>query len=266
MRVAPPASTTVEPAVAVSDASGARAGLSSPQKALLWTIAGLAAACLCLSDSPAAWLVLPASALFLMIIGVQIGASIESARGAPREPGGDALRSWPSYSILVPLYREAAVVPQLVQALSQLDYPTGSLEILLLLESEDSETAAAVAAFGLPPHARAVVVPPGAPRTKPRALNHGLHMARGRYLTVYDAEDIPEPDQLRRAVRHFEAAPPEARCLQARLSIDNASDGWLPLMLAIEYAALFDAIKCGLARSAMPVALGGTSNHFRGIM
>jgi cellulose synthase/poly-beta-1,6-N-acetylglucosamine synthase-like glycosyltransferase len=249
-------------------ASAARAGLSPPQRALLVALLAGVAALLLLAEAPVSWLMMLAGALFLLVIGVQVGAAIESTSVPSLSTGERADdhrsdRAWPAYSVLVPLHREAPVARQLVEAMRRLDYPEESLDILFLVEADDPETAAALWAAGPPASARIVTVPPGHPRTKPRALNHGLALAAGVYVTVFDAEDIPEPDQLKRAVRLFERAPGQVRCLQARLAIDNLADGWLPLMSGIEYAALFDSIKCGLARAAMPVALGGTSNHFR---
>ena len=246
---------------------GARDGLSRAQKILLLAVA---AGCLIVAvgtATPVTWFMLAASALFLMVIGVLLGAAIESWSSPPpprRSPTGsdETGRLWPIYSILVPLYREAAVARQLVGAMAALDYPRDRLEILFLVEGDDPETAATLGAC-LPANARLLMVPEGFPRTKPRALNHGLACASGDYVTVFDAEDIPEPDQLKRAVLMFEQAPRRAKCLQGRLCIDNIADGWLPLMLSIEYMALFDSLKCGLSLAAMPVPLGGTSNHFR---
>ena len=40
----------------------------------------------------------------------------------------------------------------------------------------------------------------------------------------------------------------------------------LTRQFTIEYSALFDAILPALARLGMPVPLGGTSNHFPGLM
>jgi cellulose synthase/poly-beta-1,6-N-acetylglucosamine synthase-like glycosyltransferase len=105
--------------------------------------------------------------------------------------------------------------------------------------------------------------PPGHPRTKPRALNVALPLARGVYTVVYDAEDVPDPDQLRLAVDAFAASGPEVACLQAHLAIDNTDDSFLTRCFTLEYAALFDVINPGLARLRLPVPLGGTSNHFR---
>jgi glycosyltransferase XagB len=206
-------------------------------------------------------LVLLMAPVFLAFIVMQVGAALEeSAHGVTPIP---ELPEWPFYSVLVPLYREARVVPQLMQAMAAMEYPADRLEILLLVESDDHATLQALAQERAAPHFRLALVPPGLPRTKPRALNYGLTRAQGELITVYDAEDIPEPDQLKRAAGLFHQLPPEFVCLQARLVIDNGADSWFARMASIEYAALFDAIKCGLAADDLPVPLGGTSNHFR---
>lgn len=115
----------------------------------------------------------------------------------------------------------------------------------------------------MPARYEALVAPDGRPRTKPRALNVALAQARGDRLVVYDAEDEPAPDQLRLAAAAFAALPRSVACLQARLAIDNMDDSALSALFAIEYAALFGVLNPGLAGLHAPMALGGTSNHFR---
>lgn len=168
----------------------------------------------------------------------------------------------PRYSILVPLYREANVVPALLAALANLDYPADRLEVLLLVEHDDPETRAAVADL-LPEGWRAIVVPPGEPRTKPRALNVGLPHVRGELFTIYDAEDRPDPDQLLKAVRAFATLPKEVACLQARLDFYNSHQNLLTKWFTCEYATHFGLILDGIARHRHPLPLGGTSTHFR---
>ena len=168
----------------------------------------------------------------------------------------------PSYSVLVPLHDEALMVPHLLDALDALHYPRSKLEVLILVEVHDTATRDALARHAPPAWVRVIVVPDGFPRTKPRALNFGLELARGTLLTVYDAEDRPQPDQLRRAAEVF-ARRPELTCLQARLGIGNGGDSLLARLFAIEYAGLFDLFNIGVARFRLPMALGGTSNHFR---
>lgn len=169
----------------------------------------------------------------------------------------------PSYTVAVPLYREEAVLPQLVAALTALDYPHAKLEILLLTEADDPGLAAALQAMALPPCFAVLVMPPGRPRTKPRALNLALLEAKGELFAIFDAEDIPDPQQLRMAAARFRRAPAELACLQAHLVIDHAGEGLLPALFALEYAGLFEVLNPGLLRYGLPIMLGGTSNHFR---
>lgn len=181
----------------------------------------------------------------------------------PAEPHpATATGPLPRYSVLVPLYDEAAVVPDLVAALSAIDYPRADLEILLILEETDIDTRSAVAAEPLPPHVSVLIVPAGLPRTKPRALNFALRQASGDIIVVYDAEDCPEPDQLRRAAAVL-ATDPRLACVQARLNVLNAEETLLTRQFAIEYTALFDCLLPTLERLGLPVPLGGTSNHFK---
>ncbi|MEO1207072.1 MAG: glycosyltransferase [Pseudomonadota bacterium] len=169
----------------------------------------------------------------------------------------------PRYAVLVPIYREADSIPGLVQSLMLLDYPRALLDIVFILEADDHATQHALARYGLPGFMRTVVVPPGQPRTKPRALNYALQGAAGDLVVVYDAEDAPEPDQLKKAVNMFAAGDARLACLQARLSINNRADSWFSRQFAIEYSVLFGALLPVLRWLRFPIPLGGTSNHFR---
>ena len=169
----------------------------------------------------------------------------------------------PVYSILVALKDEAAVVPQLAKAMAALEYPQDRIDLKLLVEEADVLTQAAVRKQSWPNGAELVVIPPGRPQTKPRALNYGLARARGTYVVVYDAEDRPHPAQLKAAVRAFNAHGSELACVQAPLVGSPARGGWLARQWALEYAIQFSLLVPALAWLGLPVALGGTSNHFR---
>ncbi len=169
----------------------------------------------------------------------------------------------PRYTILVPVYREANIIGDLMANLGALDYPAEKLEILVLLESDDEETIAAARAARPPETVRLVVVPDAQPKTKPKACNVGLFLATGDHLVIYDAEDRPEPDQLRKAVAAFRRAGPRTACVQARLFYWNASHNLLTRMFGLEYGYWFGTMLPGLDRLRLPIPLGGTSNHFR---
>lgn len=212
--------------------------------------------------------------LILMIFAVQLGFLISAGwRGlllaaSLKPPVPSPGRSDPPrYSILIALFREAEVVGQLIERLSRIDYPADRLEGFLILETDDPETLNAVNTLVLPDWLSVITAPVGAPRTKPRALNVGLALATGELLTVYDAEDDPDPMQLREAAARFAAEDAfDLWALQAPLRIQppQVTDSpFLDRQFAIEYASLFDVTLPGLARLGLPFPLGGTSNHFR---
>jgi cellulose synthase/poly-beta-1,6-N-acetylglucosamine synthase-like glycosyltransferase len=252
-----------------------RPAISARSRAAPWQPAAIA---LLIGLAVGGFIVLPDATLaatatvmaapFLCVTLLRLAALRETVAGGARASrrGRDATRlaDWqlPVYSVLVPLFREARVLPGLIAALRALDYPPAKLDILLVVEEIDIEMQASLLSLDLPPTFRTVVVPKHEPQTKPKALNYALQFARGDFVVVYDAEDRPEPDQLRRALDLFRRAPPKLGCLQARLNIYNPGQSWLTRQFTIEYSVLFDAILPALERLKLPVPLGGTSNHF----
>jgi cellulose synthase/poly-beta-1,6-N-acetylglucosamine synthase-like glycosyltransferase len=188
--------------------------------------------------------------------------SRSEASDAPPDASGREPSALPVYSVLIPLFREANVVPELLDSLERLSYPADLLEVLLLVEHDDPDTRSACER-GLRPGWRVVEVPAGGPRTKPRALNVGLSHVTGQLLTIYDAEDRPEPDQLQKAVLAFDRHPENVACLQARLDFYNSGQNLLTKWFACEYATHYGLYLRGLAECGHPLPLGGTSCHFR---
>jgi len=169
----------------------------------------------------------------------------------------------PVFTVLVPMFDEAAMLPRLAQALRDLDYPLGKLDIKIVLEADDLKTIEAARSLGLEGVFEIIIVPHSEPQTKPKACNFALRFARGEYLVIYDAEDRPEPDQLRKVVATYRRSPSNTACLQCRLNYYNARENWLTRMFTLDYALWFDQVLPGLERLGMPIPLGGTSNHFR---
>jgi hypothetical protein len=188
--------------------------------------------------------------IFFGMVVVRIAAAREPIPTKPRRRHERAPeRALPVWTVIVPMRREGRVLARLIGSLEALDYPRPKLQTVLVTESDDREMAAALSEIRLPSHFEVVVAPPGKPQTKPRALNVVLPLARGEFLTVYDAEDVPDPDQLRLAAATFARSAPEVACLQARLVIDNTDDNWMTRLFTIEYATLFDVINPASPRS-----------------
>ena len=199
--------------------------------------------------------------LFVALTVLRLVALFSPQRRTPCPPLDDA--RLPVYTVLVALYRETGVLAQLIEALAAIDYPPDRLDIKLVIERSDDGMRAALAQWVLPEHFEVITVPDIAPRTKPKALNYALAFARGDLLTIYDAEDIPAPDQLRLAAAHFATAGDDLACLQARLAWYNTNESFFTRMIALEYAAHYDVMLPFLARIGAPLPLGGTSCHFR---
>lgn len=144
----------------------------------------------------------------------------------------------PIYSVLVPLRDEANMVEQLCNAIQRINYPADRLDVLVVVEQRSARTVEAVRQRLGDIRFTLVEVPDAMPRTKPKALDFALPLCRGEFVVVYDAEDRPDPDQLRKAVAQFRAEP-DIECVQARLVIANGHRHPLAALFAGEYASLF---------------------------
>ena len=172
-------------------------------------------------------------------------------------------RRKPRVSILVPLKGEAAVAGHLLSALRAMDYPEPLLDIKLVLEAGDTGTLAAIERAGLPPTVEIVTVPRGSVQTKPRAMNYALPFCKGEIVGIYDAEDRPDPGQIRAVVEHLMEADHRVGCVQGYLDFYNAEDNWLSRWFTIDYAAWFRIVLPGIQSLGLPIPLGGTTVFFR---
>ena len=166
-------------------------------------------------------------------------------------------------TILVPLFKEDAVLPRLISTLERLEYPRGHLEIKLLLEEVDTLTTKALARLSLPDFIQCITVPEDWLQTKPKAMNYALPYCTGDIVGIYDAEDRPDPDQIRKVVKHFMTAPANVACVQGYLDFYNSRSNWLSRCFTIEYATWFRVILKGIQNLGLPIPLGGTTVFFR---
>lgn len=227
--------------------------------ASLAALAGLAV----LSPLVVEALLLPLLGLALLVPALFKLLAVAAGPGARApDPALLADAELPIYTVLIPLRDEANMVPLLRRAMTALSYPPEKLDIKFVVEAKSTETIAAVRDLLEDARFELIAVPDAPPFTKPKALNYALPFVRGRYLVVYDAEDIPNPDQLRLAAAGF-AADPGVDCLQAELLVDNARENGLTGLFTSEYAGQFGVLMPALARWGLPMPLGGTSNHFR---
>ncbi|MEO8684517.1 MAG: glycosyltransferase, partial [Devosia sp.] len=207
------------------------------------------------------WL-LPVTFLVLVAPAALRLVTILHHPAVPQRPARPDDAELPVYSVLIPLRDEAHMVPQLYLAMCALDYPMEKLDIKFVVEDRSRATLDAAHQWPDDPRFSVIAVPNAPPYTKPKALDFALPLCRGEFVVVYDAEDVPDPDQLWLAASAFRDGP-HLECLQAELFIDNPEEHWLAGLFAGEYAGLFGVTLPALAAWRLPVPLGGTSNHFR---
>lgn len=169
----------------------------------------------------------------------------------------------PVYTVLSPLYKEKEkTINNLVSAIRKFNYPKEKLDVKLIVESDDVETINIIKSLKLEAIFEIIKVPYSMPRTKAKALNYAIKFARGEYATIYDAEDMPEPDQLKKVLLKFRNSNKDLACVQARLNYYNRDENIITRMFSIEYSSWFDFMLPGLEKLKIPIPLGGTSNHF----
>lgn len=209
-------------------------------------------------------ILLKAAAFCAAIRGDRLAAATAGTDQSTRSDGAAvSLLRPPIVTLLVPLYKEREIAKTLIANLSALDYPPERLDVILAVEADDVTTQAALTECHLPHWIRAIHVPPGHPRTKPRALNFALNFARGSLIGIYDAEDRPEPDQINKVVNRFAESPQDVVCLQGRLDYYNSTYNSLARFFAIEYANWFRVLLPGVQRLGLFVPLGGTTLFLR---
>ena len=184
-------------------------------------------------------------------------------RGTPEPAAGSTPLRLPMVSVLVPLYGEPDIAPRLLQRLGRLDYPRALLDVMIVLEAKDCTTRAALAAARLPGWMRVITVPDGPITTKPRAMNYALDFARGSIIGIYDAEDAPDPDQIRKVVQHFGDCGPDVACLQGALDYYNPRTNLIARLFTAEYASWFRVVMPALQWLGWPMPLGGTTLFVR---
>lgn len=201
--------------------------------------------------------------LWIFVQGSRLQDQTSATNHSPLTISNEA--DLPSYTIIVPAYKEVNIVTNLIWALKRLNYPQSKLQILLVLEEDDGLTLDALSDITLPPHFQIIVVPHSFPKTKPKACNYALGYATGEIISVYDADDAPHPSQLRLVAEAFRTANQNMMCIQCKLTFYNSHDSTLSILFELEYRILFDYILPVASLYKWPIPLGGSSNHIRHI-
>jgi cellulose synthase/poly-beta-1,6-N-acetylglucosamine synthase-like glycosyltransferase len=205
--------------------------------------------------------------IYLSLIIFKVRIVLTSARRDPLKFSDEEIAAirdddLPVYTIIIPLYQEADVIPQIMKAMSSIDYPTDKLDVIITLEAYDHETKEAIDAAHPPAYFRTLILPDVVPKTKPKALNVAFLEAKGEFLVIYDAEIVPDGDQLKKAYLAFRRHR-DIACLQTYLDHYNANQNWLTRLFNAEFSFHYDLFLPGLQHKDYALPLSGHSTHFR---
>lgn len=201
---------------------------------------------------------------FFSVVVLKAGLILFSLKRPDHQATETDERHLPRYCIMMPCYKEGKVIKQLISNINNIDYPKDKLQVLIVVEDDDYDTLTVLKKITLPSHFQIFLVPtPLLPKGKPNACNHALAAVDAEFLVIYDAEDRPEIDQLKKAVKRFHELPEYVVCLQGKLNFFNANENWLTRLFTIEYTTWFDLFILGLSRLHLPIPLGGTTNHIK---
>jgi len=187
------------------------------------------------------------------------------AEAPPDEPAPALPTELPRVLVQIPIYNEPMVVERAVMAAGNLDWPRDLLKIQLLDDSTDLTSDIAVHAIARlrkdgidADHVRRT------DRTgfKAGALAAGMALSDAPYVAVFDADFVPPPDWLKRAMAAM-LANPKAAFVQTRIEWGNGDRSWLTRAQRLMQDAHFAVEQEVRARRGVPFQFNGTGGIWR---
>lgn len=166
----------------------------------------------------------------------------------------------PLVSIIVPVKDEEKVVARLLGALLNLDYPSDKKEIIVVNDASSDKTEEICNKYASSNAGIAVFSRPES-TTKAAALNYGVRCSRGEIIATFDADSVPEPDALLKAVTYFEDVTVAA--VQGRICSINADENMLTKFLSYEGGVQYEVYMAGKDELNLFVSLAGTCQFVR---
>jgi cellulose synthase/poly-beta-1,6-N-acetylglucosamine synthase-like glycosyltransferase len=170
----------------------------------------------------------------------------------------------PRLTIQLPMYNEPAVARRVIEAAAAIDYPRDKLEIQVLDDSTDETvTMAGLAVERLRAQGLDIIHVRRDDRRgyKAGALAHGLRLAKGEFVCIFDADFIPGPDILRRSIHYF--TDPQVGMVQTRWEHLNRCDSLLTRTQAILLDGHFLIEHVARNRSGRFMSFNGTAGLWR---
>lgn len=190
-----------------------------------WIIDGLFVAVVALI-----WFMLAYQSLLFFLGHIYYRKTRHNAKKLPNLPDSDL----PAVSVLVPCHNEGKVIDHTIVALQKLDFPQDKIEFLMINDGSTDDTAEVIKTFTTDSRVRLLEVPKHlSARGKSGALNYALTQARNPLISIYDADNIPEPGAMRPLVEQMVRFPKLAAAV-GMYRAWNRKRAWITRFVNIE--------------------------------
>ena len=189
-----------------------------------------------------------------------VAAGVRKARKKikiPEDSGGVL----PFVSIIIPAKNEGSVIGRCLESLVGLDYPKDKYEVVVVEDGSKDDTVKICLGFEKDYPGLVRLVHNGVSKGKPSALNFALRFVRGKVVAVFDADNVPSPDVLVKAVRYFEEESVVA--VQGKQCCLNKNENMLTQFVSIESGLWYESYLRGKDAFGLFVSITGSCYFVR---
>jgi cellulose synthase/poly-beta-1,6-N-acetylglucosamine synthase-like glycosyltransferase len=179
-------------------------------------------------------------------------------------PTPEMKSAWPKVTIQLPIFNERYMIDRLLKAITALDYPADKFQIQVLDDSTDATkdiVAKLVARYQADGKNIQLLHRDNRSGYKAGALTAGLQVASGDYLAVFDADFIPQPDWLKKAVPFFQEE--KVAFVQTRWGHFNVHYNFITRLISMALDAHFVIEQTARAGSGLLMSFNGTAGIWR---
>ena len=167
---------------------------------------------------------------------------------------------FPFVSILIPAFNEGIVIRRTLESMLSLNYPRERYEIIVINDGSTDDTQAVVESVCLRHrNVKLVNIPPSeGGKGKSRTLNIGLKHAMGDVISIYDADNRPEPNSLLYLVANL-VGDPKLGAVLGKVRTINARKNLLTRFINIEFISFQWIVQGGRYKLFNLATLPGTN-------
>lgn len=194
-----------------------------------------------------------------------MAAGVKSALKNKREGKNRSLsegKSFPSFSVIVPVKNEGKLVGRLFEAIQKINYPKEKIEIVVVEDGSSDDTFNICRLFA-DKHDNVTVLKRPFSDGKPSALNFALKFVKNDIVAVFDADNVPAVDSFLNAAKYFNDQSVAA--LQGKTMCINSKENMLTQFISYEEAIWCEAYLRGKDTLGLFVHLKGSCQFIRRI-